>query len=43
MKYCMTLETDCRREKPAIATARCDGCGLCLPVCPSGAITWRAS
>lgn len=41
MKYCMTLETDCKREKPAIAVDRCDGCGLCVPICPSGAITWK--
>jgi Pyruvate/2-oxoacid:ferredoxin oxidoreductase delta subunit len=40
VKYCMTLEVDCHREKPAIAIDRCDACGVCLDVCPEQAITW---
>ena len=25
-------------ERPVIDTARCDGCGLCVSVCPQGAL-----
>ncbi|MBN2573582.1 MAG: 4Fe-4S binding protein [Deltaproteobacteria bacterium] len=40
IKYCATLEVDCKPEKPAISVSLCDGCGLCLDACPVGAIEW---
>jgi ferredoxin len=43
MKYCMTMEVDCKREKPAIAVGLCDGCGVCIPVCTVGAIGWSTT
>jgi epoxyqueuosine reductase QueG len=40
VKYCMTIEVDCHREKPAVAVDRCDACGLCIDACAFGAIAW---
>jgi Pyruvate/2-oxoacid:ferredoxin oxidoreductase delta subunit len=40
VQYCLSLEVDCRRQKPMISTGRCDSCGLCLAVCPVDAIAW---
>jgi len=38
VKYCMTYEVPCEPARIAICVERCDGCGLCIPCCPSDAI-----
>jgi ferredoxin len=35
----MKRRTPNRRPVPLIAPSRCDGCGLCVSVCPTGALS----
>lgn len=40
LKYCLSIQVPCNPKHYIFCYEQCDGCGLCVSVCPVDAINW---